>query len=162
MRIRAETPIDFAAVRAVVGAAFPTPAEADLVDRLRRDGDAVFSLVAVKGNALVGHMALSKVAAPFLALGLGPVAVLPERQRTGIGTRMIKEGLLRAKRAGWEGVFVLGEPAYYRRFGFDAGKAAGFASLYAGPHFMALALGADGLPAYTGAIVYPPAFAVLG
>lgn len=93
-----------------MGAAFPTPAEADLVDWLRRDGDAVFSLVAVKGNAVVGHMALSKVAAPFLALGLGPVAVLPERQRTGIGTRMIREGLLRAKRAGKVSLFSVNPP----------------------------------------------------
>lgn len=142
--------------------AFPTPAEADLVDWLRRDGDAVFSLVAIKGNALVGHMVLSKIEAPFRALGLGPVAVLPGHQRTGVGTRMIKEGLSRAGRMGWEGVFVLGEPAYYRRFGFDAGKAAGFLSPYAGPHLMALALGTDDLPACSGDIMYPAAFAVLG
>jgi putative acetyltransferase len=78
MIIRAETPADSTSVRAVVEAAFPTPREADLVDRLRCDGDAVFSLVAVKGTELVGHVTFSKMRAPFRALGLGPVAVLPE------------------------------------------------------------------------------------
>jgi putative acetyltransferase len=72
---------------------------------------------------------------------------------------MIRGGLLRAGEEGWEGAFVLGAPAYYRRFGFDAGKAAGFASPYAGPCFMALALGTDDLPARGGDIAYSPAFA---
>jgi putative acetyltransferase len=160
--IRSETSTDFAAVRAVVKATFPTSVEADLVDRLRHDGDAVFSLVAVECNELVGFVTFSEMEAPFRALGLGPVAVLPGHQRTGVGTLMIKEGLVRAGREGWKGVFVLGEPRYYRRFGFNVGKAAGFVSPYSGPHFMALALGSDDLPACSGNIAYPRAFTVLG
>ena len=70
---------------------------------------------------------------------------------------MIRAGLERARSAGWRGVFVLGDPGYYRRFGFDPALAGGFASPYAGPHLMALALGPD-LPARSGRIEYAPAF----
>jgi putative acetyltransferase len=162
MIIRAEEPADANAIRKVEEAAFPTSAEADLVDRLRSDHDAAFSLVAVEGDELVGHALFSRMEAPFRALGLGPVAVLSSRQGIGIGTRLITAGLACARAEGWQGVFVLGEPAYYRRFGFDAGRAAGFTSPYAGPYLMALALQADDLPVRSGSIAYAPAFAGLG
>lgn len=155
--IRDEEPRDRAAVRAVIEAAFARPDEADLVDRLREDGDREVSLVAVEGGAIVGHVLFSKMGAPFRALGLAPVAVAPTRQRSGIGSRLIRAGLERARAAGWQGVFVLGDPAYYRRFGFDPALAAGFACAYAGPHLMALALG-PALPAGGGEIAYAPAF----
>src|SRR5580704_8968182 len=116
MVIRLETPSDVAAICVVEVAAFPTPAEARLVDDLRAAGDAVFSLVAVDGGRVVGHAMFSKMAAPFPALALGPVAVLPERQRTGIGSLLIRDGIARSEAAGWTGIFVLGNPAYYGRF----------------------------------------------
>ena len=155
--IRDEGPMDRAAVRAVIEAAFARPDEADLVDRLREDGDREVSLVAVEGGEIVGHVLFSKMSAPFRALGLAPVAVAPARQRSGIGSRLIRAGLERARAAGWQGVFVLGDPAYYRRFGFDPALAAGFACVYAGPHLMALALG-PALPVRGGEIGYAPAF----
>jgi putative acetyltransferase len=157
--IRAESATDAAGIRAVVEAAFGRAAEAELIDQLRADGNAVISLVATQEDALVGHAMLSTMSAPFRALGLGPVAVSPGRQRRGVGRRLIEEGLARARAGAWQGVFVLGDPAYYRRFGFDAEAAAGFASPYAGPHFMALALGADALPIQSGSVGYAPAFA---
>jgi putative acetyltransferase len=162
MIIRAEEPADANAIRKVEEAAFPTPAEADLVDRLRSDHDTAISLVAVEGDDLVGHVLFSRMEAPFRALGLGPVAVLPSHRGAGIGTRLITAGLACAKAGGWQGVFVLGDPAYYRRFGFDAGAAAGFASAYAGSFLVARALQADELPARSGSIAYAPAFAALG
>jgi putative acetyltransferase len=88
------------------------------------------------------------------------VSVLPDRQGTGIGTRLIRAGLERAELGGWQGVFVLGEPDYYRRFGFEQALASGFASPYAGPYLMALALGGS-LPATTGRVDYAPAFQAL-
>jgi len=130
MVIRDEGPADAPAVRAVVEAAFGRPLEADLIDRLRQDGDAAVPLVAVDGGEVVGHVLLSAMAAPFRALA--PVSVAPHRQRSGVGTRLIRAGLDRAGDGGWRGVFVLGDPAYYRRFGFDP-AARGFASAYAGP-----------------------------
>ena len=138
--IREETPLDHEAVHALNEAAFGRSGEADLVDSLRSDGDVTLSLIAVEKAGLVGHVLFSKMTAPFLAWGLGPVAVAPNRQRTGIGSLLIRAGLGRARDAGIEGVIVLGAPGYYRRFGFDPTLAQGFASPYAGPYLMALAL----------------------
>jgi putative acetyltransferase len=161
MIVRPEEPADRPAVRAVVEAAFPTPAEAQLVDRLRSDGDAAISLVAVEDDIVVGHVMFSRMTAEFRALGLGPVAVVPTRQRFGTGSLLIRRGLARAGADGWAMVFVLGDPAYYRRFGFDPMLASGFASPYAGPHLMALGLTRP-LPSLSGTIDYAPAFAALG
>jgi putative acetyltransferase len=93
MLIRVETSSDVAAIHAVVEAAFARSAEAVLVDALREAGDLTLSLVALDGDDIVGHVAFSKMNAPFRALGLGPVAVQPTRQRNGIGGQLIREGL---------------------------------------------------------------------
>lgn len=156
MIVRPETPLDRAAIRAVVIAAFAGIDEADLVDRLRRDGDMVFSVVALVDEIVVGHAALSRMGAPFRALGLAPVAVLPDRQRTGIGSRLVRHAIDLARAGGWDAIFVVGDPGYYSRFGFDPKLARGFASPYAGPHLMALALGRK-LP-LSGTVAYPAAF----
>jgi len=161
MLIRPEAPDDCDAIRTVLLASFPNSAEADLVDRLRKDGDAVMSLVSEAAGRVTGQALFSRMAAPFPALGLGPVAVMPEWRGRGIAARLIEEGLARAGREGWAAVFVLGDPAYYSRFGFDAALAASFQSPYAGPHFMARALQAR-LPVREGPVAYPPAFAALG
>jgi putative acetyltransferase len=157
MIIREEQPADCEAIRAVVAAAFGQRAEADLVDELRADGDAVVSLVAIDEGQVVGHVMFSRMAAPFLALGLAPVAVLPGHECSGVGSALIRAGLEAAKGDGWQGVFVLGEPGYYRRFGFEPALAQGFDCAYSGPYLMALALG-DALPVMTGRVEYAAAF----
>jgi putative acetyltransferase len=162
MIVRPETPGDIAAIRVVEEAAFLQSAEADLVDALRAAGDSIYSLIAVEGETVIGHAMFSRLQAPFPALALGPVAVLPDRQRMGVGTRLIREGIARSEAAGWLGIFVLGDPAFYRRFGFDVRKASGFISPYAGPHWMAMPLGRNELPTDTGSIQHAPAFAKLG
>jgi putative acetyltransferase len=162
MIVRSETRSDFAAIRIVEEVAFGQSAEAQLVEDLRAAGDSVFSLVAVDDGTVVGHVLFSRMKAPFPALALGPVAVLPEYRRTGFGSRLIREGIARSEAAGWLGIFVLGDPAFYRRFGFDVGKASGFISPYAGPHLMALPLGRNELPADTGSMQHAPAFTKLG
>jgi len=160
MTIRLETDADRAAIRALLLAAFPGPDEADLVERLRADGDAAFALVAIADDgAVAGHATFSRMAAPGWALGLGPVAVDAAHRRRGVAAALIGDGLGRAAAAGWKGVFVLGEPGYYRRFGFDAARAAGFESPHAGPYLMALALDGDDLPERGGRLAYPQAFA---
>ncbi len=159
--IRPEEPADLSAIHAVVEAAFPTSAEARLVDRLRVDRDSEISLVAVDDAVIVGHVLFSRMTAGLRALGLGPVAVSPDRQRSGVGSLLIRRGLAHAEADGWEIVFVLGDPAYYRRFGFDPALARGFTSPYAGPHFMALGL-ASVLPGLSGKVNYAAAFAALG
>jgi putative acetyltransferase len=158
MTVRDEVPADVAGVRLVAECAFPTRAEADLVDRLRSDRVVIFSLVAIHDDQVVGHAMFSKLRAPIRALGLGPVAVLAQHRRQGIAARLIEQGIARAQAARWDGIFVLGDPNYYRRFGFDAGLAARFVSRHAGPNFMALALKADGLQKPGGEVGYPNAF----
>ena len=80
----------------------------------------------------------------------------------GVAAAMIRDGLARAAAAGWQGVFVVGDPAYYGRFGFDAAAACGFVSPYAGPHFMLLRLDPTPDLPRRGAVAYAPAFAALG
>lgn len=162
MEIRLETPGDIAVIHAVEAGAFPGAAEADLVDRLRADGDLIYSLVAVADGVVVGHVAFSRMRAPDRALGLAPVAVAEAHRRGGIAARLIETGLERARDDGWTCVFVLGEPAYYGRFGFDPALAAGFASPYAGPHLMGLELSRGALAVREGPLSYAAAFEGLG
>jgi putative acetyltransferase len=162
MEIRGETPGDIPAIRQLLAEAFPTSAEADLVDRLRADNSCVFSLVAIAGHELVGHVMLSRMERPRNALGLAPVAVPAARRRQGIAAALIRDGLSRAKADDWGSIFVLGNPDYYNRFGFAASVAEGFGSPYAGPHLMALVLQEDGLSERDGELRYPPAFAAPG
>jgi putative acetyltransferase len=162
MIIRKERPGDKPAIRAVVSAAFSTePNVAELVDLLRTRGDAEISLVAVQGGDLIGHVMLSRMRADLRALGLAPLAVHPAHQRRGIGSVLVSKALEHAANAFWEIVFVLGDPAFYGRFGFDLALARGFISPYAGPHFMACTLGKT-LRVNGGAVDYPSAFAELG
>jgi putative acetyltransferase len=161
MIIRTELRGDEAAVASVVARAFGQADEARLVEQLRADGDAAISLVALLDDLVVGHVMLSRMLAPFRALGLAPLSVEPEHQRTGIGRALVGEALSLAGKQGWEAVFVLGDPAYYGRFGFRVDLARGFLSPYAGPHLMALPL-RERLPADEGGVDYAPAFASLG
>ena len=161
-----EGPDDRDGVRAVHLAAFPTPAEADLVTMLHNDSDSAISLVAKDDGAIVGHVLLSRMTVEgdgrkYRALGLGPVAVLPERQRQAVGSALIEKSLELAEARGEEIVFVLGEPEYYRRFGFTPAVAAPFASPYAGPYFQAKALGSGFSLPESGRAEYAPAFAEL-
>jgi putative acetyltransferase len=160
MIIRDEAGGDLEAVYRVVDAAFGQPDEARLVQALHAAGDVVVSLVAEEDGAVVGHVLLSKMSAPFRALALAPVSVAPARQNSGIGSALVRALIERAGLAGYEAIFVLGEPAYYARFGFDLALAAGFSSPYAGEHFMALALSPP-LPTLTGALRHAPAFEAL-
>ena len=164
--LRRAEPDDAASIRAVHLSAFPTPAEADLVEALERAGDAIISVVAERDGDPVGHVLLSRMAVSgqsrgYRALGLGPVAVLPAAQRHGVGAALVAAALEQAAAGGEELLFVLGDPAYYGRFGFSAECAAPFASPYAGPHLMALRLRGDVPLPRAGKADYAPAFAAL-
>lgn len=159
MKIDIEAPREAAALHAVVAAAFGRTDEARLVDDLRGSGDLVVSLVARSSGAMAGYVALSRMASPSGSLVLAPLAVLPAFQRRGIGAALVRRALAEAGEDGWRLVFVLGDPAYYARFGFTAETAAPFPSAYAGPSFMAQSLGGD--PVDVAPVAYPPAFASL-
>lgn len=159
--IRPAAPDDFAAIRAVNVAAFPSPLEAALVDRLRADGDVLVELVAERGLMILGHIMFSRLAAdrPGLFAALGPMSVLPDLQRSGLGSQLVQAGVQACQELGADAVIVLGHPEYYPRFGFSAEAARPVASVYAGtPAFMARELTSGALQAPL-AISYPDAFA---
>lgn len=163
--VRAERPEDAAGVRDVVSAAFTGPAEAELVEALRLGGHIILSLVAVEAAAIVGQIAFSRltVATPNerrRAVCLAPLAVRPDRQRRGIGTRLVRDGLAALEAMDEDIVLVLGEPAFYGRFGFRPGRPDRMATPYPVPENQWLVLGDRPLPLRL-AIGYPPPFAAL-
>jgi len=160
MIIREFKPGDTRAVRDLLVAAFPTAAEADLVEQLRADGHGAIELISEGHGGVTGHILFSPMEAPFSALALAPVAVTPGRQGVGVGTALIEAGHELAVDRGWDAVFVLGEPAYYGRFGYSAEAAARFESPYAGPYFLILPLAQ--LTSASGLLRHARAFAALG
>jgi putative acetyltransferase len=165
LSIRPEGPADTDAIRRVLEAAFPTPAEARLVERLRASGHLLISLVAEEDGIIVGHIAFSPVGVDGATVegtgvGLAPLAVLPDHQRRGIGSRLIRDGLEACERAGYGFVVVLGAPALYRRFGFDRADRRGLGNEYdAGEEFMALELRQGAIPEAGGIVRFGPEFA---
>lgn len=164
-RIRPETPEDITAIHAVNEAAFPTPAEADLVETLRDQGAHVLSLVAVDGDQVVGHILFSPVvieteSGPIDALGLAPMAVLPAHQRKGIGTRLVTTGLAHCAALDYPAVVVLGHPDYYPRFGFLQAKRQGITCEFPSPpeSFMIKELRPGALNGRSGIAKYHAAF----
>jgi putative acetyltransferase len=130
------------------------------VDALRDGGYARLSLVAEVEDALVGHVLFSTLTLgrDHDALALAPVAVVPEYQRRGIGTGLITEGLRAVAAQGYEIVLVLGDPAYYARFGFSSEPAGGLEHPYPTEAFMALQLVPGTLRGVVGKVTYPPPF----
>jgi putative acetyltransferase len=164
MRIRPETEADRAAVREVNEAAFETPAEADLVEALHAKGVSVVSLVAEVDGNVVGHILFSRVSLaehPWLNLvGLAPMAVVPDHQRKGIGSALVRQGLTRCKEFGCCAVVVVGHPEYYPRFGFAPAGRFGLRCEYDVPAdvFMVAELNAGALSNASGSVRYDDAF----
>ncbi|MBF0546054.1 MAG: N-acetyltransferase [Candidatus Riflebacteria bacterium] len=122
--IKTEELKDLPIVRKINEAAFGKPHEANIVDNLRKNCSELLSLVAVEGKEIVGHILFSpaEIEGPqgkVRGMGLAPVAVLPERQKQGIGKLLINEGLARLRNIGCPFVIVLGHPEYYPKFGFE-------------------------------------------
>ncbi len=163
--IRPERPGDAAAIHAVHAAAFPTAAEALLVEALRAAGRLAVSLVAERDGAVIGHVAFSPVTVDGAAdgLGLAPLAVLPARQRQGVGGRLVAAGLTAAANAGAGFVVVLGEPHYYARFGFGPAVVWGLSDDYGGgAAFQVVELRAGAIPRGAGRVAYCDEFQLLG
>ena len=163
--VRRERPADVSAIRGLHEEAFPTPAEARLVDVLRGSGRLVVSLVAEESREIVGHVALSPVSAGASSegLGLAPLAVARGCRRRGVGSALVRGGLDAGSRAGFGFVVVLGEPAYYGRFGFAAASGWGLLVDYGGgPAFQALELRPGGIPRGSGLVRYGEEFSLLG
>jgi putative acetyltransferase len=162
--IRPERPADHDAVRDLLGRAFgPGSGEAGLVDALRAAGAHVpeLCLVAADGGEIVGHVFFSRarLASGDEVLALAPMAVRPDRQRGGIGSRLVTESLERAAATEYPLVVVLGHPGYYPRFGFERADGLGVRAPWEVPPeaWMALRLPAH-RPAARGLVTYPAAF----
>lgn len=161
--VRPEQPGDAADVTRIHEAAFPTPDEARLVALLRENGKAQVSLVAVSGGRVVGHILFSPVTIddwPITGSGLAPVAVLPDCQGRGVGSRLVRAGLEACRALGMPFAVVLGGPGYYRRFGFERASEQGLGNEYSvDEEFMVLELRPGSLPPEGGLVRYAPEFA---
>lgn len=124
-KIRFEKPEDIAFIHSVNEQAFGRVSEAKLVDTLRLACTDHLSLVADDNGSIIGHLMFTPVVVTdgkqkTEGMGLAPMAVLPSRQRQGIGTQLVDSGLRILKEKGCPFVIVLGHPEYYPRFGFQA------------------------------------------
>ena len=128
MEIRHERPEDAATIRALTDAAFigmpfSDQTEGLLVDALRAAGGMTLSLVAARDGEILGHISFSAIRIDGQETDwhqLSPVSVWPALQRAGIGQALIRDGLARLMSAGAGGCVLLGDPRYYRRFGFES------------------------------------------
>jgi putative acetyltransferase len=166
--IRPETPHDYADIRKVNCVAFGSQLEATLVERLRDDGLAITSLVAVDdAGQVAGHILLSLVKLVTSESGqmdvasLAPMAVAPSHQRKGIGSMLVERGIEACRRAHYRAIIVVGHPGYYPRFGFSHAIVARLKNPFAADEaFMGLELSPGVLSSIEGRVVYPQAFDV--
>jgi putative acetyltransferase len=161
---------DVVAIDALLRAVFPRTDEADLVRRLCVDGDMVLVMVAADedSGALAGMVAFSRMQVDIggkaiPAVALAPIAVIEGQRGQGVAEALIHAGIERLEAERIVLCFVLGEPAFYARFGFHADYAKNFASPYGGEHLMALPVQGGLMPCgERGTAAHAAAFARLG
>jgi putative acetyltransferase len=164
--IRPERPDDLPGIRDVHREAFASDAEARLVDALRDGGYVRLSLVAEDGGRIIGHIFFSEMwidlpERTLDALALAPMSVLPEYQRQGIGSALVRQGLDDCAEAGHRIVLVVGHPEFYPRFGFSRDLARRLDSPYQCEAFMSFELMPGALYGVVGTVRYSPPFAML-
>ena len=158
LTIRDATASDLPAVRAIYESALASSGGAALVERLSEGQDETISLLAECDGEPAGHLLLVGLDGPLPAAGLVPVAVMPRFRDMQVGTMLVRQGIARSRDAGYQAIFVRGDPGYYERFGFSAKLAAPFDAPWKGPRFMALELVAGSLASKSGVLAYPDAF----
>ena len=163
--VRPERREDARAVRRVNEQAFGQEAEANLVDALRQCDEPLISLVAVEDDQVVGHILFSPVRVEcgdrvVHGMGLGPMAVLPEHQRTGIGSELVRVGVSEMRGSCCPFVIVLGHPQFYPRFGFEPASRRGIRCEWEVPDeaFMILILEATEMDGVSGLARYRSEF----
>ena len=163
--IRGERPEDIEEIRILNRLAFGQAQESELIDALRANDGILLSLVAVQKDRVVGHVLYSSVsievsAERIVAAGLGPIAVLPELQRQGIGAQLVETGNEILRERGLSIVVVLGHPEYYPRFGFQPASGYGLRCEWDVPDaaFMVLVLDDAEVKDVSGLVKYRPEF----
>jgi putative acetyltransferase len=165
MTIREETELDSPEIAALTRAAFGGEYEVELIEKLRSDHQMVVSIVVAQECSVIGHILFSELAVEVdgrkvKTAALAPMAVRPEHQNQGIGSKLVATGLQRLRDRGYEAVIVLGHPDFYRRFGFSSSLTASLTAPFDGEAFMGLELVPGSLAGRTGSVNYPEAFGV--
>jgi putative acetyltransferase len=165
VEVRREQRGDETVIAHVNREAFGQPDESRLIDALRKAGHTALSLVAVARGRIVGHILFTPVTIDspertVSAVGLGPMAVLPQFQRQGIGSLLVEAGLRECAGTGRQIVVVVGHPEFYPRFGFRPGRAFGLRCQFEVPDdvFMVAELTAGALGGHGGLVRYLPEF----
>ena len=167
IKVRQETDQDYGRITDVNDLGFGQKNEGQLISGLRKTKKFIpeLSLVAEIEGRIVGHILFYPIVIKsddqlFPTISLAPMAVLPEYQKKGIGSQLVKEGLKRVRSLGFKSVIVLGHAAYYPRFGFEPASRWGIRPPFEVPDdvFMALELVKDGLKDIQGTVEYPPEF----
>ncbi|WP_437191325.1 GNAT family N-acetyltransferase [Planctomicrobium sp. SH527] len=165
--IREELPEDREAIHRLHQKAFGGDAEADLVDALRDDGHSEVSMVVTSDEQVIGHILFSRVSivtekGTVNALSLAPMAIHPDFQRRGIGTRLLYAGLDRCEKLRHRIVLVLGHPEFYGQFAFSAKLAQQIESPFGGGEaWMAMELVENALRNVVGRVEFSPPFMAL-
>lgn len=157
IEIREERGEDIAAIRDVNKRAFDQDHEGKIVDALRSNGAAVLSLVATVDDQVVGYIMYSPITvSEVTGAALGPMAVVPEHQGQGIGSKLVEAGNLRLKDAGWPFIIVLGHANFYPRFGFKPAGPLGITCEWEVPEdvFMLLVLDQEQMKGVSGLAKY--------
>jgi putative acetyltransferase len=166
INVRVEKPEDIPQVRIINEQAFKQPIEADIVDKLRGSCPGCVSLVAEEDHGPVGHIFFSPAVVEaggrrVEGMGLAPMAVIPDRQRQGIGSALVKCGLELVRMKGCPFVIVLGHPAFYPRFGFEPASTRGLSCQWNGvpdEAFMVLVMDEQALEGVSGIARYRDEF----
>lgn len=166
IEIREETAGDHAAIRQINEVAFAQQPEAAVVDRLRAGSGQYVSFVAVDGGTLVGYVVFTRATidgSKLVGMGLGPMAVIPSRQKQGIGSMLVRHCLNHLQQSGCPFVVVRGRPEYFQRFGFEPASHYKLTSQWKGApdeSFMVIAFDSDSLPEVGGTARYRAEFDV--
>ena len=164
IEVREERPADVAAIRDLNRRAFGQAQEGNIVDALRSNGGARLSLVATLNGQVVGHILYSPISVGHVdGAALGPMAVLPEHQRRGIGSRLVEAGNRNLEDAGCPFIVVVGHPKFYPRFGFTPAVARGITCEWELPDdvFMVLVLDDEKMRGVSGLAKYRDEFSTV-
>jgi predicted N-acetyltransferase YhbS len=168
MIIRREKKEDFNSINEVNEQAFKQKDESELIKRIRASKNFIpdLSLVAEVNGKIIGHILFSKIkiigVKEYESLALAPMAVLPEFQNKGIGRKLIKEGLKKARELGFNSVIVVGHHDYYPRFGFERASKWNIKCPFEVPNeaFLAIELKDGALTEKSGIVEYPKEFGI--
>ncbi|MGJ8731304.1 GNAT family N-acetyltransferase [Listeria aquatica] len=168
MKIRPEKYVDRASIRALLEDAFPSPLEANLVEKLRETEAYLPELALVaelESGEVAGFLLLTKASIAQEnqnqeILVLAPLAVLTSKKHQGIGSKLVEAGITSARKAGFPGISVLGHAAFYSRFGFQKAKTYGIEAPFPvdEEHWMVLGFPGQNLEGLAGKLIYPQPF----